>query len=100
MKEGVSGIEVRRKAFSMLLQTRFTFMLMIKIPRRGSGRVWGKRGSRPRRTNWSRLARQVSSLFFSILMDLSHISLSPRLGQRDPVDDDVGGASRRSVVSR
>ena len=28
------------------------------------------------------------------------IALVPRLGQRDPVDDDVGGGGRRSVVSR
>ena len=40
--------------------------------------------------------------FLSLLMevDFSHIALSPRLGQRDPVDDDVGGGGRRSVVSR
>ena len=28
------------------------------------------------------------------------IALVPRLGQRDPADDDVGGGGRRSVVSR
>ena len=36
--------------------------------------------------------------YFTLLFMI--IALVPRLGQRDPVDDDVGGGGRRSVVSR
>ena len=36
--------------------------------------------------------------YFTLLFMI--IALVLRLGQRDPVDDDVGGGGRRSVVSR